>query len=304
MRNLVEAAILNQSQRIAQNPGEDMELLTAADFGFDQIAAFDLEKELSKVIGLETVKKVCQEPECKTQTALRAKEERPEDGHDPDNAYDLYRESRDGKTMMARTVARLLYSMGVIPADKLVETDRSGLVAGYVGQTAIKTRQVIESALGGVLFIDEAYALAQGGERDYGQEAIDTLVKMMDDNRDNLVVILAGYCDDMKHFLEKNAGLQSRFAHIIEFPDYTTDELMQIAEGFYTDQGYVLSGGAREALRAKLTAAQRSRQFGNGRYVRNVFEKSLDNQALRLSSETEYTREALTVISESDVREA
>ena len=143
--------------------------------------------------------------------------------------------------MMARTVANVLYNMNVIQSNKLIETDRSGLVAGYVGQTAIKTREVIETALGGVLFIDEAYALAQGGYNDFGQEAIDTLVKMMDDNRDRLVVILAGYSDDMNKFLDKNAGLHSRFANIIEFPDYSTDELMQIADGFYSEQGYVLS---------------------------------------------------------------
>lgn len=209
-----------------------------------------------------------------------------------------------GKTMMARTVADVLYNMNVIQTNKLVETDRSGLVAGYVGQTAIKTRGVIETALGGVLFIDEAYALAQGGENDFGQEAIDTLVKMMDDNRDRLVVILAGYSDDMQHFLEANAGLESRFANIIEFPDYTTDELLQIADGLYSAQGYVLSEDGKAALRYKLDIAKADKQFGNGRYVRNVFERSLNNQALRLSNVTELTREDLTIITETDIKEA
>ena len=209
-----------------------------------------------------------------------------------------------GKTMMARTVANVLYSMNVIQSNKLIETDRSGLVAGYVGQTAIKTREVIETALGGVLFIDEAYALAQGGDNDFGQEAIDTLVKMMDDNRDRLVVILAGYSDDMNKFLDKNAGLHSRFANIIEFPDYSTEELMQIADGFCSEQGYVLSEAGKVLLRQKLDVAKTNKQFGNGRYVRNVFERSLNNQALRLSNLTEYTKEALVTITEEDIKEA
>ena len=208
-----------------------------------------------------------------------------------------------GKTMMARTVADVLYNMNVIKTNNLGETDRSGLVAGYVGQTAIKTREVIESALGGVLFIDEAYALAQGGQNDFGQEAIDTLVKMMDDNRDNLVVILAGYSDDMRHFLTKNVGLHSRFPNIIEFPDYSVDELMQIAEGMYSAQGYVLNHKGKRVLREHLAVAKQDKHFGNGRYVRNVFERSLNNQALRLSIETNLSKDALITITEDDIRE-
>ena len=179
--------------------------------------------------------------------------------------------------------------------------DRSEIVAGYVGQTALKTKEKIDEAMGGILFIDEAYTLAKG-ENDFGQEAIDTLVKMMDDNRDRLVVILAGYSEDMQNFLEKNAGLQSRFANIIEFPDYTTDELMQIAKGMYKEQGYALDAGGEKELRAKLDAARAEKHFGNGRYVRNIFEKSLNNQALRLSRESNYTPESLTMITMDDVK--
>ena len=127
---------------------------------------------------------------------------------------------------------------------------------------------------------------------------------MMDDNRERLVVILAGYSDDMQRFLDSNAGLQSRFANIIEFPDYTTNELLQIADGLYSEQGYVLSDKAKSALRDKIDIAKMDKQFGNGRYVRNVFERSLNNQALRLSSVTELTREDLTVITEADIKEA
>lgn len=307
VRNLIEAAVLRQSQRIVKNPEDDMELLVAADFGLDQegkAAEFDLEKELSKVVGLEPVKRYIRS----LYARLKLQAERKKAGLKTDNTQTMHMifagNPGTGKTMMARMVADILYHMNVITSNNLVETDRSGLVAGYVGQTAMKTRQMIETALGGVLFIDEAYALAQGGENDFGREAIDTLVKMMDDNRDRLVVILAGYNDDMEKFLDKNAGLQSRFANKIEFPDYSTDELMLIADGLYAGQGYVLSAGARTALREEIEAARTDKQFGNGRYVRNVFERSLNNQALRLSGEKEYTTESLTVITERDIREA
>ncbi len=308
VRNFVEDIIRKQSSRIATTDVTENELtvIISADVKADStdVVGFDLEKEFSKVIGLESVKKYIRSLNAR----LKLQEERKKAGLKTDTAQTMHMifagNPGTGKTMMARTVADVLYNMNVIQTNKLVETDRSGLVAGYVGQTAIKTRGVIETALGGVLFIDEAYALAQGGENDFGQEAIDTLVKMMDDNRDRLVVILAGYSDDMQHFLEANAGLESRFANIIEFPDYTTDELLQIADGLYSAQGYVLSEDGKAALRYKLDIAKADKQFGNGRYVRNVFERSLNNQALRLSNVTELTREDLTIITETDIKEA
>lgn len=308
VRNFIEDIIRRQSLRIADADVDKGALteIVPTDIVPDASneTVFDLEKELSGVIGLDSVKKYIRSLNAR----LKLQAERKKAGLKTDNTQTMHMifagNPGTGKTMMARTVAKVLYNMNVIHSDKLIETDRSGLVAGYVGQTAIKTRQVIETALDGVLFIDEAYALAQGGENDFGQEAIDTLVKMMDDNRDRLVVILAGYSDDMKCFLDKNAGLYSRFANIIEFPDYSTDELMQIAEGFYSGQGYMLSDAGKTALRDKLETARTNKQFGNGRYVRNVFERSLNNQALRLSNESEYTKESLTLITESDIKEA
>lgn len=307
VRNFVEDIIRRQSSRIATKDVKENELtmIISADVKADSlgVVSFDLEKELSKVIGLESVKKYIRSLNAR----LKLQEERKKAGLKTDTTQTMHMiftgNPGTGKTMMGRMVAEVLYNMNVIPTNKLVETDRSGLVAGYVGQTAMKTKGVIESALGGVLFIDEAYALSQGGENDFGQEAIDTLVKMMDDNRDRLVVILAGYSDDMQNFLKANAGLQSRFASIIEFPDYTTDELLQMADGLYSNQGYVLSEAGRAALRNKLDIARADKQFGNGRYVRNVFERSLNNQALRLSNVTELTKEALTIITETDIKE-
>ncbi len=260
-------------------------------------------RRITKVIGLESVKVYIRSLNAR----LKIQAERKKAGLKTDNTQTMHMifagNPGTGKTMMARTVADILYNMNVIQSNKLIETDRSGLVAGYVGQTAIKTRQVIETALGGVLFIDEAYSLSQGGENDFGQEAIDTLVKMMDDNRDRLVVILAGYSDDMRNFLSRNAGLQSRFANIIEFPDYSTEELMQIAEGMYLDQGYVLSDAGKSLLMEILNKAKQNKQFGNGRYVRNVFERSLNNQALRLSSDNNLSKEDLITITEKDIQE-
>ncbi|MCQ2125683.1 MAG: AAA family ATPase [Fibrobacter sp.] len=300
VRNVVEAAILQQSKRVVKNP-VNLDLLIPEDFGCFGPKDFDLESELSKVIGLDSVKQYIRS----LQARLKLKEARKQAGLKTSDTQTMHMifagNPGTGKTMMARTVANVLYNMNVITTNKLVETDRSGLVAGYVGQTAIKTREVIESALNGVLFIDEAYALAQGGPNDFGREAIDTLVKMMDDNRDRLVVILAGYSSDMENFLNQNAGLHSRFANIIEFPDYSTDELMQIAGKFYGDQGYILDDGASECLRKNFESAKMNPQFGNGRYVRNIFEKSLNNQALRLSDSNDFSKTALTTITACDL---
>lgn len=306
IRNYIEDIIRRQSSRIATSDVNEKELteITESDVKQNIYEAdqFNLEQVFDKVIGLDNVKNYIRALNAR----LKLQEERKKAGLKTDNTQTMHMiftgNPGTGKTMMARTVADVLYNMHVIKTNKLIETDRSGLVAGYVGQTAIKTREVIETALDGVLFIDEAYALAQGGENDFGQEAIDTLVKMMDDNRNRLVVILAGYSEDMQHFLEKNVGLQSRFANIIEFPDYTTDELMQIANGMYKEQGYALDASGEKELKAKLDAARNEKHFGNGRYVRNVFEKSLNNQALRLSRESNYTPESLTMITIDDVK--
>lgn len=307
VRNFVEDIIRRQSSRVAMSDVSGDELITIISQDInpeEDNKGFDLEQELAKVIGLESVKHYIRSLNAR----LKMQEKRKKAGLKTDKSQTMHMifagNPGTGKTMMARTVANVLYNMNVIHTNKLVETDRSGLVAGYVGQTAIKTREVIESALDGVLFIDEAYALAQGGENDFGQEAIDTLVKMMDDNRDRLVVILAGYSEDMMHFLDKNVGLQSRFANIIEFPDYSTDELLLIADELYSEQGYVLSESGKKALREKIDEARHNKKFGNGRYVRNIYERSLNNQALRLSNQENCTTQILSTITEEDIREA
>ena len=213
-----------------------------------------------------------------------------------------------GKTTVARLVAKIYKQLGFLSKGQLIETDRSGLVAGYVGQTAGKVTEVVNSALGGILFIDEAYALARKGmENDFGREAIDTLVKLMEDNRDDLVVIVAGYTDEMHDFLTSNPGLISRFNKYIDFPDYTDDELMAILEMNAKRQGYVVGEDAKKVVRSMLTGMSLSERldFGNARGMRNTLEKLVQEQANRIAALTcEITREMLQEITEQDARTA
>jgi len=208
-----------------------------------------------------------------------------------------------GKTTIARTIAKLLYHLGILNQPKLLEVDRSGLVGGYVGQTAIKTKSVIEEALDGVLFIDEAYSLKQGNDDSFGTEATDTLVKFMEDYRDRLVVVLAGYSGKMDKFLASNVGLKSRFPNIIEFPDYTIEELLTIADGICKKNDYYISKAAREALADTLSVLKSDPYFGNGRDVRNLLERAFQNSSRRLlfSEKTDFTKEELTTITAEDI---
>lgn len=208
-----------------------------------------------------------------------------------------------GKTTVARIVADVYRSLGVLKKGHLVETDRSGLVADYVGQTATKTNKIIDRALDGVLFIDEAYSLANGGENDYGKEAIATLLKRMEDNRDRLVVILAGYSNEMKQFIDSNPGLQSRFNRYIHFPDYNADELFQIFEVNCQKHDYVMTDGAKSTLKLLLekAVAEKDQNFGNARFVRNLFEKTIERQANRLSKQGFYSKDTLTEITAEDL---
>jgi len=189
-----------------------------------------------------------------------------------------------GKTTVARLLAQMYRAVGLLKRGHLVEVDRAGLVGQYVGTTALKTDRAIRRALDGVLFIDEAYALARGDERlDFGPEAIETLLKRMEDFRHRLVVIVAGYPRLMHQFLNSNPGLRSRFSREITFPDYSTEELVQIAHTFARDNEYVFGDGADGELTAILAGAARGERFGNARFVRTLFEQALNAQALRLA---------------------
>ena len=209
-----------------------------------------------------------------------------------------------GKTTVARLLARIYRSLGVVARGHLVEVDRSGLVAGFVGQTAPLVTARFDEADEGVLFIDEAYSLARGGPNDFGREAIDQIVKLMEDRRDRVVLIVAGYRDEMQAFLDANTGLRSRFPTVIEFPDYSTDELTQIVVDLGEKQRYELDEGAVARLRTLLDAAPRTEGFGNARLARNLFEDAVNRHASRLMrSDSEPTTEQLTTLVAEDLPE-
>ncbi len=208
-----------------------------------------------------------------------------------------------GKTTVARLLAQIYRSLEVVEKGHLVETDRAGLVAGYVGQTALKVKAVFESAMGGVLLIDEAHALARGADTDFGHEAIDMIVKLMEDHRDDVVVVVAGYPDEMAVFLDANPGLRSRFPKTIFFPDYTDAELASIFDGMCRKSHYVPTEEAKAAVLAFLAAQTRDRGFGNARLVRNLFEAVVARQASRVVArpEADLTDDALVAIEAVDV---
>ncbi|MEW5763233.1 MAG: AAA family ATPase [Bacillota bacterium] len=189
-----------------------------------------------------------------------------------------------GKTTVARLAGELLAALGALPSGHLVETDRSGLVAGYVGQTALKVREAVQRAMGGVLFVDEAYSLARGGETDFGREALDALVKAMEDHRDRLCVVLAGYTGEMRELFRANPGLESRIAFTLEFPDYSPEELLEIARLYASKRGWKLTPDAEAALLERFREeAFRIGELGNGRFARNLVEAAERRAALRIA---------------------
>ena len=210
-----------------------------------------------------------------------------------------------GKTTVARIVGRIYKDLGVLKKGHTVETDRAGLVGEYVGKTGPKTDTVIMKALDGVLFIDEAYSLVPegGGGNDYGQEAISTILKRMEDYRDRLVVIVAGYKDEMQRFIDSNPGLQSRFNRYIDFPDYSPSELSDIFKMYMKKNQYTMSAETEDYLREQFenVVAKKDRNFGNARFARNVFEKAIQAQANRLGGREGLSKEALTELTADDL---
>lgn len=263
-------------------------------------------QELEDLIGLDNVKQ-----EVKSlANFVKLQKQRQEKGmKTPKMSYHLVFTGSPGtgKTTVARIVARIYKDLGILKKGHTVETDRSGLVAEYVGQTAVKTNAIVDSALNGVLFIDEAYALVpESSGSDYGQEAISTLLKRMEDDRDKLVVIIAGYTNEMKRFIDSNPGLQSRFNRYINFPDYSAKELVRIFHMYMKKNQYTISDEADEMLKEQLDYAveHKDRNFGNARYVRNVFEKAIQMQANRLEGRTNLSDRQLTEITASDIEKA
>ncbi|MGG2064944.1 stage V sporulation protein K [Bacillus sp. S14(2024)] len=262
-----------------------------------------IEEEMSKLVGMQEIKKIIKE----IYAWIYVNKKRQEMGLKSEKQvlHMLFKGNPGtGKTTVARMIGKLLFEMNVLSKGHLVEAERADLVGEYIGHTAQKTRDLIRKAMGGILFIDEAYSLARGGEKDFGKEAIDTLVKHMEDKQHAFVLILAGYSREMNHFLSLNPGLQSRFPFIIEFSDYTVNQLLEIGKRMYDEREYQLSKEAEWNLREHLNAVKYSSQitsFSNGRYVRNIVEKSIRTQAMRLLQEEAYDKYDLLTISSSDL---
>lgn len=263
----------------------------------------EIEDELSSLVGLDDVKSVIKE----IYAWIIVNKKREESGLKAGKQvlHMMFKGNPGtGKTTVARLIGKLFQKVGVLSKGHLIECERADLVGEYIGHTAQKTRDLIKKALGGILFIDEAYSLGRGGEKDFGKEAIDTLVKHMEDKQHEFVLILAGYSREMDQFLALNPGLESRFPIIIEFPDYSVDQLMEIGKMMMKDKEYVFSDDAERKLRDHLLFARSSfikNRFSNGRYVRNIIEKSIRTQAMRLLVNNQFDHHELLTIRSQDL---
>ena len=275
----------------------------ASDLSEDRID--EILAELNSLVGLDVVKEEIEN----LVNLLRVQQMRKELGLSnagTSRHMVFYGNPGTGKTTVARLIAGIYGELGLLPTGQLVEVDRSGLVGGYVGQTAIKTKEVIDQAVGGVLFVDEAYTLTQNkGQNDFGPEAVETILKAMEDYRDELVVIVAGYTELMKDFLKTNPGLTSRFNYFIEFPDYTPEELVEILKTMCKKNEYSLSPAAEARALEIFTARceNKPENFANAREVRNFLEKAMLKHAARVTKlpKEQRTREALTTLEAPDV---
>ncbi len=262
-----------------------------------------VEKELSALVGMEELKQIVKEiyawlyvNKCREEQNLKVEKQ---------VLHMMFKGNPGtGKTTVARLLGHLFYEMNVLSKGHLIEAERADLVGEYIGHTAQKTRDLIKRAIGGILFIDEAYSLARGGEKDFGKEAIDTLVKAMEDQQHDFILILAGYSNEMDKFLRLNPGLPSRFPIKITFPDYKVDELMEIARKMITERQYMFTKESEWKLRQHLQkiCANPEKSFSNGRYIRNVIEKAVRKQSVRLLREDRNDRKALMTIEADDLQ--
>ncbi len=269
----------------------------------EHAALKEIEDELGVLVGMEEMKRLVKE----IYAWIYINKKREENGlKSGKQALHMMFKGNPGtgKTTVARLVGKLFHKMNVLSKGHLIEAERADLVGEYIGHTAQKTRDLIKKAIGGILFIDEAYSLGRGGEKDFGKEAIDTLVKHMEDKQHEFILILAGYSREMDYFLTLNPGLESRFPLVIDFPDYNLNQLMEIADMMLKEKEYTLSHEAEKKLKDHLhwiKTSVNSTSFSNGRYIRNVIEKSIRAQAMRLLMQNHFDRHELMTIRSNDL---
>ncbi|MFE8699173.1 stage V sporulation protein K [Cytobacillus sp. FJAT-54145] len=303
MKNNGQISIVLNSQKkkaVAKEPPESN--VVPKTIPPEHTALKEIEQELGALVGMEEMKKMIKE----IYAWIYVNKKREETGLKVGKQalHMMFKGNPGtGKTTVARLIGKLFQKMNVLSKGHLIEAERADLVGEYIGHTAQKTRDLIKKAMGGILFVDEAYSLGRGGEKDFGKEAIDTMVKHMEDKQHDFILILAGYSREMDQFLTLNPGLHSRFPLVIDFPDYSIEQLMEIGERMLKEKEYVLSHEAEKKLREHLLWIKTLNpvSFSNGRYIRNILEKSIRTQAMRLLMQSNFDRHDLMTIRSNDL---